>query len=230
MKQLGTALVADMRAAKLEVPAADIAAGKPGKVTLTLPDTLLGSIQREAAKLGLAKFARKATATAVLSGQGYELTPKGPQTAKLQPGKPASMSWQVRATGAVHAPLKADVSGSLTGSGAAKTFSLGALMAQVTPPTPPAPAQAPAPAKFKLTLPHWGGFSLKALAIPGQAMIRVPGVGKVHSEKIVLAGILVVIALLLLAIGRSAGARKAQAERRRRFRTFETAKASEQEA
>ncbi len=93
-------------------------------------------------------------------------------------------------------------------------------------PAPAAAAVAPAPepSKFRFVWPNFGGFSIKALALPGQPMLAIPGVGKVHSEKVVLAGILIAIALLLIAIWRSAGSRSSQAERRRRFRTFESAK------
>ncbi len=110
------------------------------------------------------------------------------------------------------------------------------VVASVPAPAPvvaaPAPATpAPAPSKFRFVWPHFDGFSIKGLAIPGRPMLAIPGVGKVHSEKVVLAGILIAIALLLIAIGRSAGSRKQDAERRRRFRTFESAKpAAEHEA
>ena len=98
-------------------------------------------------------------------------------------------------------------------------------------PAPVVTAPAPEPSKFRFVWPHFGGFSIKALALPGQPMLAIPGVGKVHSEKVVLAGILIAIALLLIAIWRSAGSRQSQAERRRRFRTFESAKpATELEA
>ncbi len=230
LAQLSTALAADIKAAKLDVPTADLAAGKAGKVTLTLPATLLASIQREAAKLGLTKAARKASVSATLTGQGYVLTPKGAQKTRLRAGEAASLSWQVAPSVAGRAPLRAEVSGALTGSGGPKSFSLGALVAQIAPPVTAAPETAPTPAKFRLVLPNLGAFSLKALAIPGYERVQIPGIGRVRSEKVVLAGLLALIGLLLLGIGRSASARKSRAARRRRFRTFESAQPTEHEA
>ncbi|WP_249778081.1 stalk-specific protein X [Phenylobacterium glaciei] len=194
---------------KLTVPDA-VTKGQPGAVSLTLPQTLLATIQREAAKLGLTKAAKKAEVTATLSGTGYEITPNGPQTAKLKTGEAAAFNWQVKPGAGERGPLKADVDAKLTGVKPAMTFSLASLEQALAAVMPEAPVKK--------------GFSFKGLlsklTIPGMKDISVPGVGRVPSNKVV-AGALVLAALaLLIALARGAGESRRRAERRRKFRTM----------
>ena len=195
---------------KLTVPDA-VTNGQAGQVSLSLPQTLLATIQREAAKLGLTKAAKKAEVTATLSGSGYEITPNGPQTAKLKSGEAAAFNWQVKPGAGERGPLKADVDASLAGVKPPMTFSLASIEQALAAVMPEAPA------KKK-------GFSfqglLSKLTIPGMKDVSVPGVGRVPSNKVV-AGALVLAALaLLIALARGAGESRRRAERRRKFRTM----------
>lgn len=195
---------------KLMVPEA-VTKGQAGQVSLSLPQTLLATLQREAAKLGLTKAAKKAEVTATLSGSGYEITPNGPQTAKLKSGEAAAFNWQVKPGAGERGPLKADVDASLAGVKPAMTFSLASIEQALAAVMPEAPA------KKK-------GFSfqglLSKLTIPGMKDVSVPGVGRVPSNKVV-AGALVLAALaLLIALARGAGESRRRAERRRKFRTM----------
>ncbi|MBP6546285.1 MAG: hypothetical protein KA220_06175 [Phenylobacterium sp.] len=195
---------------KLTVPDT-VTKGQAGEVKLTLPQTLLATIQREAANLGLTKAAKKAEVTATLSGAGYEITPNGPQTAKLKSGEAAAFNWQVKPGAGERGPLKADVDASLAGVKPPMTFSLASIEQALAAVMPEAPA------KKK-------GFSfqglLSKLTIPGMKDVAVPGVGRVPSNKVV-AGALVLAALaLLIALARGAGESRRRAERRRKFRTM----------
>lgn len=195
---------------KLTVPDA-VSKGEAGQVSLSLPQTLLATLQREAAKLGLTKAAKNAEVTATLSGTGYEITPNGPQTAKLKTGEAAAFNWQVKPGAGERGPLKADVDASLTGVKPPMTFSLASIEQALAAVMPQAPAKKP-------------GFSfqglLSKLTIPGMKDVSVPGVGRVPSNKVV-AGALVLAALaLLIALARGAGENRRRAERRRKFRTM----------
>ncbi|CAN5755760.1 hypothetical protein BH11PSE1_BH11PSE1_20320 [soil metagenome] len=194
---------------KLTVPDA-VTKGQPGAVSLTLPQTLLATLQREAAKLGLTKAAKKAEVTATLSGTGYEITPNGPQTAKLKTGEAPAFNWQVKPGAGERGPLKADIDAKLAGVKPAMTFSLASLEQALAAVMPEAPVKK--------------GFSFKGLlsklTIPGMKDVSVPGVGRVPSNKVV-AGALVLAALaLLIALARGAGESRRRAERRRKFRTM----------
>lgn len=195
---------------KLTVPDV-VTKGQPGTVGLTLPQSLLATLQREAAKLGLTKAAKKAEVTATLSGTGYEITPNGPQTAKLKTGQAAAFNWQVKPGAGERGPLKAAVDAKLTGVKPAMTFSLAGIEQALAAVMPDA-------------TPMKKGFSFKGLlnklTIPGMKDVSVPGVGRVPSNKVV-AGALVLAALaLLIALARGAGESRRRAERRRKFRTM----------
>ena len=225
--ELTTAAAQDMKNARLDLPPG-LSTGGEGKVVLTLPPDVLATIQAKAAEVGLKSSAHKVFITARLAGQGYAVTPNGEQTARVDAG-PTIFAWDVKGAGAPGGVLTADMTGSLQGDGDAKTFALGAVTAQIAPPGQPAaaPAAAPAPtaASGGLKLPgfgHGGGFGLHDLAIPGHPTIAVPGLGQVASEKVVAAGILALILILLIAIIRSGSARRERAERRRRFHSFES--------
>ncbi|MES2344108.1 MAG: hypothetical protein V4597_20770 [Pseudomonadota bacterium] len=195
---------------KLTVPEA-VTKGQAGQVSLSLPQTLLATIQREAAKLGLTKAAKKAEVTATLSGAGYEITPNGPQTAKLKTGEGAAFNWQVKPGAGERGPLKADIDARLAGIKPPMTFSLASIEQALAAMMPQAPA------KKK-------GFDvsglLSKLTIPGMKDVAVPGVGRVPSNKVV-AGALVLAALaLLIALARGVSENRRRAERRRKFRTM----------
>ncbi len=210
--QLATAMNGKSKAV-LAVPA-DLSAAKPGPVTLSLPGDLFAGIRDEAAKLGLGRAAKKAEVTATLHGDGYTITPPGPQTAPLTPGKPTSFTWQVTPGPAAKGPLTADVNAALKGAGDAKTFAL-AQLKQAVAAVDAAAAQAQAAHNFKLP-------SLDMLSIPGHKTVTLPVVGKTPSKHIV-GAIIVLVALFLLAMAARSGSARREAEnRQRRYRTMST--------
>jgi hypothetical protein len=105
----------------------DVAQGKPGGVSLSLPANLLDLLRGEAVKLGLRHAARHADVSATLSGDGYAVTPAAKQTQALQPGQPAKFSWQVTPGLNATGPLRAQVDASLKGQGAPRLLSLATL-------------------------------------------------------------------------------------------------------
>ena len=191
---------------KLTVPEA-LAKGEPAQVSLSLPQTVLAIIQREAAKLGLGKAAKKADVTATLSGEGYEITPNGPQTATLKPGEAPAFNWQVKPGAGEKGPLKADVDASLNGGKAPMTFSLASLEQAVK-------------SAVDSVQPRAKGSLLDKLAIPGMPTVKLPGVGEVPSKSVVALGLLLAGLALLVAIARNVGENARRAERRRKFRTM----------
>lgn len=211
-QQLQTAVSASInRGAALSVPA-DLKAGKEADVVLSLPGDLLAMVQEQAAKLGLAKSARKVSAYANLQGQGYEISPPGQQTAPVAAGKPTTFTWKVKPTAAEKSPLKADYGLELNGSKPKTAFSVGSLEEAVA-----APVEAAKDAAKGFKLPS---LSLKALAFPW-VPDELPLVGKVARENVV-GGALALLALLLLVfLARGASANRARAERRRKFRTMQ---------
>ena len=234
--ELTTAAAVDMKNARLDLPAA-LSTGAEGKVTLTLPPDLLATIQAKATAVGLGASGKKVFITAKLAGQGYEITPNQGQTARVDPG-PTVFAWNVKPSGAPGGVLTADMTGSLQGVGGAKTFALGAVTAQIPAPVQAGPASAAAPAASPaqlklpdlghlnlggLKLPDLSRLKLNDLAIPGHPTVTVPGLGPVASEKVVGLGLLVLVLIFLVAIVRSASARRERAERRKRFHSFEAA-------
>jgi len=188
--------------------APSLAQGQAGQVTLSLPATLGDLIRTEAAKLGLAKAARKASAYADLRGQGYEITPNGRQTAVVTAGQPATFAWQVKPTAAsAKGPLKTEFGVVLDGAKPAQSFTLGSIARQV------APLQDALKEKAK-------GLEAAVPDLGRYETVDVPGLGKLPGKSL-LGGALVLLALLILvAISRNASAAKARAERRRKFRTL----------
>ena len=181
--------------------------GKEGQVTLSLPATLGDLIKKEAAKLGLTKAAKKTSAYADLQGQGYEITPNGRQTAEVKAGEPATFAWQVKPTPAAKGPLKTDFGVELHGAKPTQGFTLGSIAKQV------APIQDALKEKtkgFKFAMPNLGRYET----------VDLPGVGKVPGKSLLGGGLVLLALLILVAIARSAGASKARAERRRKFRTL----------
>jgi len=210
ISQLAAAVTAKSRSAVLAVPAG-LSAGKPGAVTLSLPTDLLTTIRQEAAKLGLIKAARKTDVTATLSGHGYAIMPKGPQTASLVAGKPAVFTWQVAPGANARGPLTADVSALLKGAGDMKSFSLAELK-QAVAAVDAAAAKAEAGNGFKFP-------SLNMFSIPGHTDLTLPVVGKAPSKSVVGAIVAFLVLAILVTMARGAAGRR-QAAERRRYRTM----------
>jgi hypothetical protein len=239
LTQLSSALSPDLKDVKIDASAADLAAGKPTKAQLTLPAGLLDRVQNEAGKLGLRRSARHVSVTARLSGQGYQITPAGDQTAELQPGQASvAFTWQVTPSGPGKAPLTADVTGQLTGAATPQYFPLAQLSVDVAPAQTTAMTPQPGPQDLSLerlkrisrsamarlktmTLSDLWTIDLDVLQIPGHKTVTIPGVGTYPSQQLVAGAIVLVIVIVLWAIARNAAERKRKAERRRRFRTFE---------
>jgi hypothetical protein len=186
-----------------------LAKGEESRVSLSLPVDLLSVIQGEAAKLGLAKAARKAEVSATLTGDGYTITPNGAQTQLLKKGEAATFNWQVKPGDGEKSPLKATVDGALKGQKKARTFSIASIEQLIAETVEATKSQA-----SKMGLP-----SLDKLAIPGLKPISVGGT--VISPGALTAGILAFLILLIaVAMGRAGASRRARAERRRKFRTM----------
>ena len=119
------------------MPAA-FTAGKPADVTLTIPADFADTLKDEAAKQNLADAAASVNMTAVLSGDGFAVTPDETQSQPLTMGQPTEFRWSVTATNGAKGPLHADVGADLLGAGS-DTLSLGqvqknqGLGVQVTP-------------------------------------------------------------------------------------------------
>ncbi|OYX69756.1 MAG: hypothetical protein B7Y78_02085 [Caulobacter sp. 35-67-4] len=181
--------------------------GEAGQVTLSLPATLGDMIKAEAAKLGLGKAAAKTSAYAKLEGEGYEVTPNGKQTAVVKPGEPATFAWQVKPGEGAKGQLKSEFGVDLNGVKPAQSFSLGEIVKRVAP--------------LKEEAKKKTSGLLSKLNMPGlDRDVTLPGLGQVPMKS-VLGGALVLLAVIILAIiSRNAAASRAQAERRRKFRTL----------
>jgi hypothetical protein len=214
LSQLAAAVADKPKGATLSAPS-DLSAKKPGAVTLSLPADLMATIQQEAAKLGLGRAAKKAEVSATLHGDGYTVTPPGPQTAPLVAGKPTTFTWQVAPGPNAKGPLTADVNALLKGAGDAQSFSLGKLK-QAVAAVDAAVKAAEAAHGFKFP-------SLDMLSIPGHKDLTLPVVGKTPSKSIV--GVLIGLAILflLLMAARSASSRREAENQRRRHRTMASA-------
>ncbi|MBX3480954.1 MAG: hypothetical protein KF842_11185 [Caulobacter sp.] len=220
MAQLSSSVGPEVaKGAVLTVPDS-LAKGEESKVTLSLPINLLDVIQKEAAKLGLTKSAKKAEVSATLTGDGYTITPNAAQTQTLKKGEAASFDWMVKPGDGEKTPLKATVNGALTGQkGKTQTFSLATLEQTVARTVETAKSQAK----------KWGLPSLDKLALPGLKPIIVGG--QVISPGATTAGIIAfVLLLILLAMARAGAGRRAREERRRKFRTMTDYNHAEDEA
>ena len=231
----------------LVVPDA-LSKGEESKVSVALQPNLLEVIQAEAAKFGFALQARKAEVTATLSGRGYEITPNGPQTARLKAGEATTFDWQVKPGAGDTAPLKAEVGGALTGKGAARSFPLVTLEQAVKPPVAPAP---PAPEAKGFTLPKLAlpdfkmpqfeglpAFSLPSgmprlnldmLTIPGMPSFDLPYFGPTPSKYVVAVGAILALLMIMSMLSRAAAERRRREQRRRKFRTMSSFADSEPE-
>ncbi|MBN9319755.1 MAG: hypothetical protein BGN86_12045 [Caulobacterales bacterium 68-7] len=175
--------------AKLSVPEA-IAAGDPAAVTLTLPADFLGTVQAEANALDLRRAARAVQVTAALSGDGYDVTPNGPQTLALKPGEPASFTWQVTPRALKAKPLTAKIDAALTGGRSPFDFALGSVEAPVA-----------------------GAESASAGGLDG--MINAPGLGPLPARTLLGGGLIALAVIVLAFLARRASAWESAAARRR---------------
>jgi hypothetical protein len=208
LTQLAAAVADKSKGAMLSAPS-DLSAKKPGAVTLSLPADLLTVIRQEAAKLGLGRAAKKTEVTATLHGDGYTVTPPGPQTAPLVAGKPATFTWQVAPGPNAKGPLTADVNALLKGAGDAQSFSL-AKLKQAVAAVDAAVKAAGASHGFKFP-------SLDMLSIPGHKDLTLPVVGKTPSKSIVGALIVLAILLLLAMLARGSTGRRVSPATRRHY-------------
>ena len=187
------------------VIAEDIAAGKPGSVTLSLPADLFNRIRDQADKAGLNKAARRLDVTAALAGDGYGITPAAAQTLQPPPpGAPAAQSlaftWQVQPQTGAGGPIKAVVVAHLLGAGAPQAVPLLSLERPIKA-AETAPAQTEdATNPFNL---HLGDMDL-------------PGLGKVPVSSILAVLVLILVVAVLVAAARHTAERDRQERRKAR--------------
>ena len=89
-------------------------------VTLTIPAGFGDTLQSEAKKDGLADAAASVNMTALLSGDGFAVSPDDMQSAPLVAGQPNVFHWTVTAQPSAKGPLHADVGADLLGGGSEK--------------------------------------------------------------------------------------------------------------
>jgi hypothetical protein len=95
-------------------------ANQPADVSLTLPPGFGDTLKGEAQKDGLADAAASVNMTALLSGDGFAVTPDDTQSATLTQGQPTEFHWTVTAQPGAKGPLHADVGADLLGGGSEK--------------------------------------------------------------------------------------------------------------
>lgn len=176
---------------------------QPGQVTLSLPATLGDLIKQEAAKLGLTKAAKKTSAYAELSGDGYEVTPNGRQTAVVKPGEPTTFAWQVKPGPEAKGQLKSQFGVELNGAKTPQGFSLGEISKRV----------AALPEKAKKGM---GKLDLGAL----NGSISLPGLGSVPIKTALGIALVLLALIILVGVSRNAAASRRRAERQRKYRTL----------
>ena len=111
---LETALADAIRGKTALKAPASFPVGQPADVTLTVAPEFFAMMQDEAAKNGLSAAAGSANLTALLSGEGFSVTPQTTQSQPLMSGQPTEFRWTVTAQqGAkgLHADLGADLLG-----------------------------------------------------------------------------------------------------------------------
>ncbi len=113
------------KGAKLTAPAR-FTANQPADVTLTVPATFAASVRDEAGKDGLSDAAASVNLTAVLSGDGFAVTPDETQSQPLTLGQITEFHWTVTAQPGAKGPLHADVGADLLGGGS-DTLALGSV-------------------------------------------------------------------------------------------------------
>ena len=113
-------------------------ANQPADVTLTLAASLADTLRAEAQKDRLADAAASVNMTAILSGDGFSVTPDQTQSQPLTAGQPTEFRWTVTAQPGAKGPLHADVGADLLGSGS-DTLALGSVQKQAGPGVKPTP-------------------------------------------------------------------------------------------
>jgi hypothetical protein len=195
----------------------DLAAGKPGVVTLNLPADLFARVRNEAERAGLGHDARKFDLTATLTGDGYAIAPTGPQSIGAPapgapPGQAPAFAWQVQPQAGLPAgPLKADLTAQLKGAGAAQALPLLSLERTVAPVAQPQAAASPD--LFNL---HLGDVDL-------------PGLGKAPVSSILAVFLLILVVAVLVAAARHTAERE-RAERRKARASARAALLAEEDA
>ena len=111
--------------AQLKAPSA-FTANQPTDVTLTVPAAFIDTLHDEAMKDDLSDAAASANLTAVLSGDGFAVTPDTTQSQPLTAGQPTTFHWSVTAQQGAKGPLHADVGADLLGAGS-DTLNLGSV-------------------------------------------------------------------------------------------------------
>jgi len=102
------------------------AANQPTDVTLTLPTAFADTVKSEADKQGLTDEAASVSLAALLSGDGFAVTPSDEQAVTLKSGQPMEYHWTVTAEPNAKGPLHADVSANLLG-GVNEKLALGSV-------------------------------------------------------------------------------------------------------
>ncbi len=183
----------------------DLAAGKPGVVTLSLPADLYDRVRSEAAKAGLTRDARRFDITAILSGDGYGITPTTAQVVQA-PAAGASavpattFTWQVQPLAGAGGPVRATVIANLTGAGAAEALPLLSLERPVKP--IPTADQQPAETTDPFNL-HMGA-------------VDMPGLGKIPVSSILAVILLILVVVILVAAARHTAERDREERRKAR--------------
>ncbi len=101
-------------------------ANQPADVTLTVPKGFADTLRTEAQKDGLSDAAASVNITAVLSGDGFSVTPDETQSQPLTIGQDTVFRWTVTAQPGAKGPLHADVGADLLGGGS-DTLALGSV-------------------------------------------------------------------------------------------------------
>jgi hypothetical protein len=198
----------------------DVAAGKPGAVTLSLPASALDQIRVEAGKEQLSDSAAKIQIRATLGGDGYLITPTVEQTAAVASGRSLTFTWQVAPqAGATPTALKVQASAELLGAGGDNIVP---LLSQEKPVKAGSADAEATPAKADDGPLAWLNQQLGGAQKPGAA----PGAANVAVALLIAIAVLILIGLALVAAARQSQAR--EQERRRRARAAAAARFDEQ--
>ncbi|WP_168077327.1 stalk-specific protein X, partial [Caulobacter sp. SSI4214] len=203
LEQLQAAVAPQATSGAVLAAGESLAKGQPGQVTLSLPATLGDLIKSEAAKLGFGKAAKKTSAYAELSGEGYEVTPNGRQTAAVKPGEPTTFAWDVKPGPDAKGQLKSQFGVEMSGARDSQGFALGEISKRV----------AAAPEQVKK-----GVAALDIGALNGA--VTLPGVGPVAIKTLLGAALVLLAMIILVAVARGNAEARRRAERQRKYRTL----------
>jgi hypothetical protein len=126
LASLQTALTDAIGKTAILTAPARFTANQPADVSLTIPAAFADTLRAEAQKDGLSDAAASVNMTAILSGDGFAVTPDDTQSAPLTVGQPTEMHWTVTAQPGAKGPLHADIGADLLGGGSDK-LSLGSV-------------------------------------------------------------------------------------------------------